>query len=225
MRKNKYTEGNERQTRGSKRAMLLSVVSACLSVTLLSSSALAEGCVSSPDCKGMGYTESSCSDGGVKCPWGNYWFCGAKKDVCQSCYVGWILNSDMTCSAEKASGKTPIGVVANQTITSVGAAVKCVGMAVALKDIGSMNWSSANSQSNSYSASGVTGWHLPTKEELLTIHGNISSVQGGLTKAGGTQFSSSYYWSSSVHPDTNNYYYVVNPVSGDTATGNNYNDY
>ncbi len=221
MRKEQNTESSSWQTRCGKKKMLLSAVGACLSVTLLSSSALAEGCISSPSCTAMGYTESSCSDGGVKCPFGNYWFCATKcedKDPCQSCYVGWILNSDMTCSYEKVSGKTPIGVVANRTITSVGAAVKCVGMAVALSNIGSMDWRRANSQCNSYSASGVTGWHLPTKEELLTIHGNICSVQGGLTKAGGTQFQDNYYWSSAYY-ETNNrtkYYWIVNPVSGDT---------
>ena len=33
-------------------------------------------CTPSPDCAALGYTESSCPDGaGVKCPWGNAWFC------------------------------------------------------------------------------------------------------------------------------------------------------
>ena len=213
--------GERKQAWGSKRAMLLSVVGACLSVTLLSASALAETCTASPDCKSLGYTESSCSDGGVKCPFGNYWFCATKceeQPPCVSCYVGWILNSDMTCSGEKVSGKTPIGVVANQTITTEGASVKCVGMAVALKDIGSMSWSTGNSQCNSYSASGVTGWHLPTKEELSAIYGNISSVQGGLTKAGGTQFQDNYYWSSSFYDPygSYNYHWNVNPISGNS---------
>ena len=43
----------------------------------------------------------------------------------------------------------------------------------------------------------------PTKEELLTVHSNINSVQSGLTKAGGTQFVSNDgyfpYWSSSYY--------------------------
>ena len=35
-------------------------------------------CTASPSCTTLGYTESSCPDGnGVKCPWGNKWFCGA----------------------------------------------------------------------------------------------------------------------------------------------------
>ena len=185
----------------------------------------AETCTPTPDCKSLGYTETSCPDGGVKCPWGNYWFCGAKKDVCQSCYVGWILNSDMTCSQNKTSGKTPIGVVSQQTITKERAVIKCQGVAVALKNISSyMNWEEGNSQCNSYSASGVTGWHMPTKEELLTTHGNISSVQNGLDKAGGTLFSSSLYWSSSHGYDSSSSsYYVVNPVGGYVGYGNSYN--
>ena len=202
-------------------------------ITLLPTLAQAETCTPTPDCKSLGYTETSCPDGGgVKCPWNtSLMYCPQckQKDLCQSCNVGWILNSDMTCSQNKVSGKTPIGVVANQTITSVGAAVKCVGMAVALNDISSsMNWTNGNSQCNSYSASGVTGWHMPTKEELLTIHSNISSVQDGLTKAGGTQFNSSYYWSSSrgnTYSAANKNYWIVNPVSGGSTTYTTPNSY
>ena len=37
-------------------------------------------CTPSPDCASLGYTESSCPDGaGVKCPWGNTWFCTEEK--------------------------------------------------------------------------------------------------------------------------------------------------
>ena len=202
--------GERKQARGHKRAMLLSVVGACLSVTLLSASALAETCTASPDCQAMGYKESSCSDGGVKCPFGNYWFCGGKKDVCQNCEVGRILNSDMTCSVEKVSGKTPIGVVFSS------------GKAVALDDLSDhITWSNANSNSSSYSASGVTGWRLPTESELLTIYGNINSIQGGLIKAGATQFSSSWYWSSS-ESYFEGQYRVVNPVSGNSSNYSNY---
>ena len=181
----------------------------------------AEQCTPTPDCKSLGYTETSCPDGGVKCPWNtSLMYCPQckQKDVCQSCYVGWILNSDMTCSENKVSGKTPIGVVANQTITTVGAAIKCQGVAVALSDLsGTMNWSNANSNSSSYSASGVSGWHLPTKDELLAVYSNKSAVSSGLTAAGESQFTSNSYWSSSPNGD---YYWIVNPVSGGTSYGN-----
>ena len=37
-------------------------------------------CTPSPDCASLGYTESSCPDGaGIKCPWGNTWFCTKEK--------------------------------------------------------------------------------------------------------------------------------------------------
>ena len=190
--------------------------------------AQAETCTPTPDCKSLGYTETSCPDGGVKCPWNTslmYCDSGGKNNVCQNCFVGRILNSDMTCSQNKVNGKTPIGVVASQTVTNKGATITCVGMAVALHNISFTNYSDGKSQCNSYSASGVTGWHLPTKEELLTIHGNISSMQSGLTKAGGTQLYSNEYWSSSLYTsnsDGTKYYWIVNPVSGDTLYGRDY---
>ncbi len=203
----------------------------CLTVfMLLPSLAQAEQCTPTPKCEDLGYTETSCPDGGgVKCPWNtSLMYCPQckQKDVCQNCKVGMILNSDMTCSYEKVSGKTPIGVVANQTITNIGPAVKCVGITVALKDISSsMNWTNGDSQCNSYSASGVTGWHMPTKEELLTIPGNISSVQDGLTKAGGTQLQNKIYWSSTIYPSSTGNSYAVNPISGDTSNPYRINNY
>ena len=41
-------------------------------------------CTASPSCTSLGYTESSCPDGnGVKCPWGNKWFCATSEtDIC-----------------------------------------------------------------------------------------------------------------------------------------------
>ena len=192
-------------------------------LTLLPTLALAEQCTATPDCKSLGYTETSCPDGsGVKCPWNtSLIYCPQckQKDPCQSCYVGWILNSDMTCSYEKVSGKTPIGVILQQTVTTVGTAIKCQGIAVALSDLSeTTTWSNANYQCSSYSASSITGWHLPTKDELLAVYGNKSAVSSGLTAAGGTQFTSDYYWSSSHNTTTN--YWIVNPLSGNTNTSN-----
>ncbi len=52
----------------------------------------------------------------------------------KNCAIGQILNSDGTCSNDKVSGKTPIGVV-----VYIGSG-NC-GQALALKDLGSMAWS------------------------------------------------------------------------------------
>ena len=39
-------------------------------------------CVTTQDCTALGYTETSCSNGnGVKCPFGNKWFCGSSDDT------------------------------------------------------------------------------------------------------------------------------------------------
>ncbi len=189
---------------------------------LLPTFAQAETCTSTPDCKSLGYTQSSCPDGGgVKCPWNtSLMYCCKKcttQDPCPNCKVGTILNSDMTCSQNKTSGKTPIGVVAQQTITTVGAATKCQSVAVALSNLSEkMSLSNAVSACNSYRASGVTGWHLPTQDELLAVYLNKNAVSSGLTAAGGSQFTSDYYWSSSYYDPSSSGlkgYFVMNPVS------------
>ena len=38
-------------------------------------------CVTTQDCTALGYTETSCPNGGVKCPFGNKWFCGSSDDT------------------------------------------------------------------------------------------------------------------------------------------------
>ncbi len=40
-------------------------------------------CTATPDCASLGYTEASCPNGGVKCPWGDKWFCAtSESEVC-----------------------------------------------------------------------------------------------------------------------------------------------
>ena len=120
-------------------------------------------CVATTDCASLGYTETSCPNGGIKCPFGSTWSCkpencdvsfkyacngtgyaGGSGNACggkyvscncasgytwdgtscsagavlgqctgyaKNCAIGQILNSDGTCSTDKVSGKTPIGVV------------------------------------------------------------------------------------------------------------------
>ena len=72
------------------------------------------------DCQQLGYTSLKSCDGGLKCPFGEYWACpkveekavlGQCTGYAKNCSIGQILNSDGTCSNDKISGKTPIGVV------------------------------------------------------------------------------------------------------------------
>ena len=87
-------------------------------------------CTENTDCASLGYTETSCPDGGLKCPLGNYWYC---KKTNASCDIGYILYSDKTCSKEKISEKIPIAVVIY--IDESGH-----GQAMALNSAGSMEW-------------------------------------------------------------------------------------
>ncbi len=72
------------------------------------------------DCQQLGYTSLKSCDGGLKCPFGEYWACpkveekavlGACTGYAKNCAIGQILNSDGTCTTDKVSGKTPIGVI------------------------------------------------------------------------------------------------------------------
>ncbi|MDO5387339.1 MAG: hypothetical protein Q4F75_08755 [Pseudomonadota bacterium] len=41
-------------------------------------------CVATQDCASLGYTEASCPNGGLKCPFGSTWSC--KKENCDASY-------------------------------------------------------------------------------------------------------------------------------------------
>lgn len=99
-------------------------------------------CTATPNCRNLGYTEISCpNDNGVRCPWGNYWFCPpetTESETCKNtCAVGNILYSDMTCSVSLDISKTPIGVV----VYTDG---QGRGQATALKGLGDYKWCKYN---------------------------------------------------------------------------------
>ena len=95
------------------------------------------------DCQQLGYTSLKSCDGGLKCPFGEYWACpkveekavfGECTGYAKNCSIGQILNSDGTCSTNREAGKTPIGVV-----VYIGGD-NC-GQALALHDLGNKEWS------------------------------------------------------------------------------------
>ena len=93
------------------------------------------------DCLQLGYTSLKSCDNGLKCPFGEYWACpkitkaelGSCNGYAKNCSIGQILHSDGTCTTDKVSGKTPIGVV-------VYIGEEGCGQALALKDLGNMTW-------------------------------------------------------------------------------------
>ena len=50
----------------------------------------------------------------------------------------------------------------------------------------------------------ATGWYLPTVAELYTIYQNITAVNESLSKAGGSTFVTSFYWSCCQGPSDDN---------------------
>ena len=84
---------------------------AIISVSLATSGNAWAQCVSTQDCATLGYTESSCPNGGVKCPFGNKWACFPEPDKTAGCIIGALYYSDGTCSDKLESSKTLLGVV------------------------------------------------------------------------------------------------------------------
>ena len=78
-------------------------------------------CVATQDCESLGYTETSCENGGIKCPFGDKWACKGNSDISTEnpengrdnpdCTYGAIYYNDGTCIKEFVSGRIPIGVV------------------------------------------------------------------------------------------------------------------
>ncbi len=114
-------------------------------------------------CVSLGYNKTSCKTPGLKCPFGEYYYCPKdcedgyewKDGACQpeepkaavlgqctgyakNCKIGDILNSDGTCSADIVSGKKPLAVV-----VYIGSD-NC-GQAITANSIGSYEWKSDDS--------------------------------------------------------------------------------
>ena len=78
-------------------------------------------CVATQDCASLGYTEASCPNGGIKCPFGNTWSCKREKEnvsddpkdiqCYNNCCIGYIYHSDGSCSKMPNTAKVPLGVV------------------------------------------------------------------------------------------------------------------
>ena len=102
-------------------------------------------CVTTQDCASLGYTENSCENGGIKCPFGNAWACKENADTGTEdsengrdnpdCTYGAIYYSDGTCVKDFISEKIPIGVVVYM------ATVNDQKWIMALDDAGRAKWS------------------------------------------------------------------------------------
>ena len=62
------------------------------------------------------------------------------------------------------------------------------------------NYSLTYAEKNSLTGDLATGWYLPTVAELYTIYQNKTVVDESLSKAGGSTFGTSWYWSCCQYP-------------------------
>ena len=153
-------------------------------------------------CSGTGYSGGSGTACGGKytactCASGYEW----KDGSCQKVYKGEAFDELYYCN-----GKV-VGVKASD-----------MNFYVAMKDLGKMNWTKANSQCQSYSFCGSVKGTLPTSEQLLTLYSNKSIVNDQLSSRGGTKITEDYHWSSTYLGNNN---YDVLDLSNRSMTGRN----
>ena len=182
-------------------------------------------CVATQDCETLGYTETSCSGGkGIKCPFGNKWACcKSEAEICNK--LGFTLSctganqtggSGKSCNGKYAECNcadgyqwkdgtckaSPSGAQGNLYYcngTIVGVKTSDMDFYVAMNDLNSMGWSSANDACNNYSFCGTLKGILPSKNQLTTMYNNKSELEKLLTSNGGSKFATDdYYWSSTA---------------------------
>ena len=151
-------------------------------------------------CTGTGYSGGSDTACG-----GKYTSC-----ICASGYE-WKNGS---CQKKILNGAQGELYYCNGTV--VGVRATGMGFYVALRDLGRMNWTSANSQCQNYSFCGNVKGTLPTKDQLFTLYNNKSRVNSLLSTNGGTQLTNHYYWSSTYNGGYN--YYRVDMSNGGVSS-------
>ena len=66
------------------------------------------------------------------------------------------------------------------------------------------NYSLTYAETNGLTGDLAKGWYFPTVAELYTIYQNITAVDASLSKAGGSTFGTSWYWSCCQDPSGDN---------------------
>ena len=134
----------------------------CVSV-LLAGQAQAQTCIPTPDCAGLGYTETSCSGAFLRCPFDtSKMFCassagggssssgGGATPESGGCLVGMIYYSDGSCSRSVDGSKTAIGVVVEDN-----------AYVMSVPKTGTMTWASTSND-----VSGLTNFYSDNQAKL-----------------------------------------------------------
>ncbi len=160
-------------------------------------------------CSGTGYSGGSGSA------------CGGKYTSC-TCSSGYEWKNS-SCQQQILNG--PDGEVYKCNGKVVGVRATGMGFYVAMKDLGYMNWTSANSSSQKYSFCGKVKGTLPTADQLRSIYQNKSRVNSLLSTNNGAKMTEKWYWSSNCFDS--NYCYSVDVSNGvmDGYSSYDYNAY
>ena len=152
-------------------------------------------CLTKQDCAALGYTETSCSNGGIKCPFGNTWSCTppcgtAYKYTCSG--TGYAGGSGSACggkytqckcasgyewkdgSCQKEAMNGPDGDLFYCNNEVIGVKTSSMSFYVAVNGHKTTNWSNINVDScltcGSYTAI------VPSISQLQTVYYNRSNV-------------------------------------------------
>ena len=231
--------------------------------------ALAWGqCVVAEDCAALGYTETSCPGNGLKCPFGNGWFCGGDEaTICAengfkytctgtgysggsgqpcggkyktcTCATNYTWNGSscaLSCSSSYKYTCTGTGYAGGAGSACGGKYTQCkcssgytwtngsckkalngaqgnlyycngevvavkapdMNFYVAMKDLGKMGWNTADSSCRNYTSCDSPKWRLPSKNQLMTIYNNKSSLNNLLSTNNGKKIPEEAHWSSDI---------------------------
>jgi hypothetical protein len=120
-----------------------------------------------------------------------------------------------TKAAAEAAGTQAVAMIAYVGSETDNAAYKH-GLAIALSDEGSMNWSTAMGKcSDKNTALPVAGasWMLPSRaqwDNMISAAGSYTALRDGFSSVGGTNLQEEYYWSSTEDDSDFAWYYNFN---------------
>ena len=196
-------------------------------------------CLTKQDCVALGYTKTSCPNGGIKCPFGNTWSCiqscsTAYKYACSG--TGYSGGIGSACGGKYTQCKCASSYVwkdgSCQKNGAHGDLYYCNGIVMGVKvsemnfyvalieheqDLGAIE---ANSKGRDYvfcktTRGSLLRGKLPSTSQLYTIYVKQSQINTLLSENGGEEISSyGTYWSSTPHDDGIRDYYLISMYDG-----------
>ena len=150
-------------------------------------------------CTGTGYTGGASS------------VCNGKYNYC-NCTNGYEWKNKSCQKKEVLTGPDGDVYKCNGKIVAINTSE--MNFYVAIKELGTMFWDEANDSCQNYTFCCDVKGSLPTRDQLLTMYNNKSSLNNLLTTNGGKTFEKNYYWTSTRDLNNDGAYYHVNMGGG-----------